>query len=386
MTCLSLGRISASGRRLTGGALTVMVSLWLGSACDETSPPAPTPLATTTHIVRDVDYSDRFFYFDHPLVFVGMNLASVFDLYRLVTPQEIQENPGINRFPAVAFVDSGGFGTDIDMAMRRIANGRSAAKANLRSDVQLLEFGVDYLFILVEQRVVGVELQQPLDPLQSLAVRYTNTAGKKIGGQYSDYGINVDFMSQETDTLVLELLFGGSALTRPDNQFGWLWSYAARAYYELGFNDIDPSALSISIVDQLTSRSDRTRPEGSTVRYLRIFGLDYTNADGSTGPNGSIDLIRVDYKRGLLHFPMELRVAPDSATAANYVLDAHVPLQGFAPAADSVAIWTDGQFAFTGAYQVQWDQARRIYSEFLNSADLEAASQYLIRATRFEEP
>ena len=75
------------------------------------------------------------------------------------------------------------------------------------------------------------------------------------------------------DPLVLEILWSGPN-SWPGSDYGWTWAYMMRHIYNLGLSNIDGDTFTLEIEDNLSNRLDATRPVGSTVPYIRIFGLD----------------------------------------------------------------------------------------------------------------
>ncbi len=347
-------------------------------------------------LIRDVDYVRRkYFYFDHPLVFVGVDESQAIDVYITVTPSDIQINPDINRLPGYAFVDRDGFGDDIDAAVAALRAG-SGIPPNIQNDFRLLEPERDYRFAVdQDNNFVGIELTQPLtDPNKSLAVSYTNRRHKRIGGTFTGLGIPVSNDPAQRDTLVLELLWPRETEARPDSRdFGWLWGYQMRHIYNLGLSNIDPTTFTLEIQDLLNPRLDQTQPEGSSVPYVRIFGLDRTDASGTGPPDGRVDLdgTLIDFNLGILAFPTQIRAFVDDSTGAGDSLAARAevarleaigqrsPFTGFAPDTSLVAAWTDSVFQFNGRYLAQYQKARRIYEDFLNETDELDVNQYVIR-------
>ncbi len=347
-------------------------------------------------VIRDVDYVRRkYFYFDHPLVFVGVDEREPIDVYVTVTPSEIQIDPEINRLPGYAFVDHDGFGEDIDAAVVALKVG-AGIPPNIQNDFRLLEPERDYRFAVdQDNNFVGIELVQPLtDPNKSLAVSYTNRRHKRIGGSFSELGIPISPDPAQRDTLVLELLWPRDTEARPDSRdFGWLWGYQMRHIYNLGLSNIDPNTFSLEIQDLLNPRLDQTRPEGANVPYIRIFGLDRTDVSGTGPPDGRVDLdgTLIDFNLGILAFPTSIRAFVDDSTGAGDSLAARAevarleaigqrtPFTGFAPDTSLVAQWTDSLFQFNGRYLDQYVKARRIYEDFLNENDELDVNQYVIR-------
>ena len=401
--------------RLFTAALLISLGLALAlAACSDSveSPGQPTT-KTDTHIIRDLDFiKGTYFFFDHPLVYVGPEDASPIDVYLELLPADIAADPTISRQEGIGLVDRDGFGTDINLFMAEVAdtltaNGtlsldeaiyavaRQDSSMGLRnSNFRLLEATVDYWFVTdPNDEVVGIELADPLERFntRSLATRYTNVVQAEgtswrtygVGGNISDWGIPFNPNIGEHDRLVLEILHAGRD-SWPGLDFGYTWSFMMRHVYDLGFNNIAPASFSLDIEDIFDMRLDRTRPEGSDVPYIRIFGLDRTDEAGTGPPDGRIDLTTgiVDLEKGLLHMPFwrTLVLFPNPGwvdMVDSQGLIAHV---GFWPDTTHVSAWTDGDFQFDGEYEEQWRKSRLIYWEGLTPLDEPLLHQYNIHA------
>ena len=350
------------------------------AACSDDPTETTKPPVVETHLIRDVDYvKNTSYWVDDPGSFVGASVAG-FEVWRTVIPADLVVDPTITRVPGWAIPDPPGDGASFTDAASRINSGsrpRAYFKPYPDSVVSVslspesfsrLELGADYAVVpdaLNPSMILGIELLEPIPVTaqRALAIRYLNSLGTPIGGSYATYGV-IDPATGEpvvpnssADTLMLEMIKPRDP--RPTGPFGSTWPFAMRHVYDLGFTDIDPATLTIVIEDVLSVRKNPRRPEGSQVPYLRIFGLDQTDASGSGPPDGLVDPTFVDFARGRLTFPDLRAFAPDSAR---------------------VAEWTDGQFAFDGPYQGQYETAKRIYTELLNSTQEMDVHQYVIRA------
>jgi hypothetical protein len=336
------------------------LSLGLFLSCDDDSPAKPEQpeFAIETHVIRDIDYvKDKYFYFDDPAHFLGLRVFDPqIEVYRTVTPADLIRDPTILRLPGWVMADSAGDGQAIRDAAAVISNGGIPARA-LRQDFERLQPGADYDFIIdaLSQRTVGIKLVDPVpaSALKAIGVTYINEDGTPVGGTYATLGVG------SSDSLMLEMLKAPDP--RPQGSFGTTWRLAARNVYYLGTRDIRPNALTVGIEDVLdATRPDPTSPAGSSVSYLRIFGLDQTGSDGSGPPDGLVDPWFVDLTAGILVFPSAESFAPDS---------------------EFVDMWTDGLFAFTDPYQAQYDKSGRIYDELLNPTAQLDVHQYNIMVT-----
>ena len=175
----------------------------------------------------------------------------------------------------------------------------------------------------VTDRAIGIELIKPISTGEVLAAAYVNEAGDTIG----DYG--EPWSRDENAPLLLELIW--SSLPLPEGPFGYTWAYMMRNIYNFDLYNIDMSTLDIDI-REIANRPDTSTPDSSSVPWIRIFGLDQTDATGSGPPDGKVDLTTgvVDAIGSRLVFPS---------------------LTPFDPDPGDVEQWTNGEFAFTGRYE-----------------------------------
>jgi len=330
---------------------------------DSTTPPPPEP-TVETHTIRDVDYvKDRYFLFDDPADgFLGPENEDSLQVFLQLMQIDLAMDPSILRLKGWAIPDPLGDGQAIwDAAATLNAHG---TPNGVRWDYRLLTPGDDYDVITdtgIAKTILGIVLDDSvLVPQRAIGVRYKNVAGEWVGGSYHTLGV-IDFatgqpppLNSPGDLLMLKMLRAPDP--DPNGPYGSTWALEMRNVYDLGFHITDPGDLAIQIEDVLTARSDATSPVASGVRYVRIFGLDRPS-----GPlDGKVDVDFLDLGRGRLWFP---------------------DLHAFAPDPANVNDWTDGQFAFTGPYQAQYDKAWRIYTDLLNASDENDVHQYVIKAT-----
>lgn len=342
--------------RLLRATLVLATSAPLFLCCEDETPPGPEIPAVETRSIRDVDYvKDRFFFIDDPAFFIGAN-ESTLDVFLTVTAQDLAKDPSIVRAPAWVTPDPYGDGQWITDGAERLKIG-ARPFSGLYQDFRLLQPGVDYDLIHSSTGdLIGVALRAAVPPTaqKTLAMRYVNLNAAPIGGSYSSYGINAT-----PDTLILEMIKAPDP--RPDGPFEYTWLLMMRNVYYLGWHNIDFEALSVRIEDVITARAHPSRPVGSDVPYLRIFGLDLTDSLETGPPDGQIDgfSYQLDLSKGFLFFPDPRAFAPDTVL---------------------VNTWTDGEFNFTGPYEAQYEKAGWIYNANLNPSEREEFHQYLIKA------
>ncbi len=251
----------------------------------------------------DEQFPDRFFHPDERYI----------DVYRSVPASQSNLE---NTTWGVAYIDELGDGSGIGV-------GENFEKRQFK----LLEPINDYRFVLDAEtdRVIGIELLRSVSTGEVLAVTYINERGDTIG----DYGAPA-FSKDQDDPLLFELIWPAEAL--PNGPFGYTWAYMMRNVYNLGLSKIDRSTLQIEILE-IANRPNPANPDSSSVPWIRIFGLDQTDDQG-TGPYDN----RVDLTTGLIDPDRGTVVFPD--------------LTPFDPDPDNVAEWTNGEFAFTGRYEV----------------------------------
>jgi hypothetical protein len=275
---------------------------------------------TETKTIRDIDYvKNKYFFLDLPAsnVFFTPKEGEI-EVFESVYSWERTVNPDLVTFYGRAWVDRFGDGSDIKNAVSLLKQGQTPPPFQ-EADFKLLQLGDDYRFVLnsEDESVLGIELVQAIEDNKILAVRYVNDRGDTIGN-YNDF----------TDTLALEIIKPRDPL--PTDDFGYTWHFMMRHIYNLGLSNIDGGTLELEIEDT-SNRLETSTPEGSTVPYLRIFGLDRTDESGVGPPDNRIDLTTglIDLQQGILTFPT---------------------LRPFDPPPDLVAEWTDSSFSFTGDY------------------------------------
>jgi hypothetical protein len=340
-------------------AIVPLAVLVLSCDDDTSTPPPPKPVTTTAYI-RDADYiADKYFYFADPRAYIGPRIIDAhIEVFMSMFPIEIGQGIKIP-IPGWAIPDSVGDGQAIRDAADVIKVG--GLPNGVRSSFELLTYGTDYDFIRDPQTnlIVGVAIPYigllPAVAHRALAVRYVNEFNQAVGGDYRSLGI------ADSDSLMLKMLRAPDP--HPHGLFGSVWRLMIRNVYNVGFTNIDPDGLKVSIEDVLNpTRTNRSTPEGSTVPYLRIFGLDMTDADGSGPPDGKIDLTlgNFDLINGILVLPDVRPFAPDPA---------------------NVEQWTDSQFAFTEQYQAQYDISKNLYDRILTDIEAQESHQYVLKVS-----
>ena len=344
-----------------------IAALALFPACsdDSSTPNQPVPDERTLTEIRDVDYiHGRFFYFDDPAMFIGPNAGTV-KVYRTVTATDLQINPALVSIGGWAAPDPEGWGHGIGDIIFPLNAGELPTNA-IEQDFEQLQLDVDYTFIRSPSNnaVIGIALAEAIPDTEerALAVSYVTIDGWAIGGTYEQMAVTEAAPDYSPERLVLELI--KEPVPDPAGAFPTTWKLEMRNVYDLGKTNIHAASMEVDIVDVLLTRSDPSIPNGSTVPYLQIFGLDQEGAFGS--PDGKIDITpaRVDLEQGLLFFPLAKAFHPDPS----YVDE-----------------WTDGVFAFTGAYQEQYDKSLAIYAEKLTPTRENEVHQYVIKVLSKQE-
>lgn len=313
--------------------LTVIASKEEGETSSSTFTPRGGVLGQTEERrIRSIDYvKNIYFYLDNPYdpIFADSATARAkrpaldsLDVYEYVTPIEIQiaeQNSQnlVTQF-ARAFVDRSTRGQDLRDAWAAVQAGQDPPPFQ-EGNFRLLQEGQDYLPVLDinTDLVVGIEMLRPVVNGKALAVSYANKGGDLVGSIYD--------LSLPPDTLYLELIKPIGA--NPNNEFGYTWDYMMRNIYNLGLSNIDEATLDIEIEDLVGNRLNPTVPEGSSVPWIRVFGLDQTDQFGTGPPDNRIDLKtgQIDFERGTITFPS---------------------LRPFDPNPVQTAAWTDSAFSF----------------------------------------
>jgi hypothetical protein len=345
---------------------TLIASKQEGQTSSATFAPSGGALGQTEEVtIRDVDYiSNKYFYFADPRDFIGPRPENPnIEVYRTVLPQDVITHPDIQRMAGWVMPDSAGDGKSIRDAAAVLKAGGTPAEAE-KEDFQLLTFGVDYDFIIdaTTNATTGIQLFDPIpnNALKALGVRYINSRGQAVGGSFHSLGV-----AAGDSTLMLKMLKAPDPHPNPPGKhvrYGSTWKLMIRNIYNLGLTNIDPTSLKVDIEDILnTTRLNSDTPQGSDVKYLKIFGLDQTDRTGTGKPDGLIDLNNyIDLTNGLLTFPS---------------------IDAFAPDTSLVRKWTEGKFQFTGQYAAQYDTSRAIYDKLLNPTEEQDHYQYLIRVS-----
>ncbi len=346
-------------RRILSAFVWVLIlTAFLPLACSEDTVviPPDDEIQKEERLILDVNYVNNvYFFLDNPYgPFIQPRVGEL-EVFESVTEVE-RLNPEMIAFYGLAFVDTTARGTQIREAKAAFDAGLETPPRE-EGYFRLLEFATDYRYVLdiVDESVLGIELLQRVDNNRILAVRYINELGDSIG-DYRQFPHNVPVGQEEDFPIFLELIKPRNP--RPYSNFGYTWHFMMRNIYNLGMYYIDPGTLEIEIED-LSNRPVTTYPEGETVPYIRIFGLDRYDESGLNEPDGLIDLQAglINFQRGLLTFPS---------------------LRPFDPLMNDVAEWTAGDESFI----VPDDYERLglanpvIYDEYLSGTDLQKAHRY----------
>ena len=333
------------------------------------SPTGGTLGQAETRTIRDVDYvKNKYFFFNDPLDGPRpLPREETVEVFQTVTPTELLVDKTIVPLPGWVMPDSTADASQIAANAALLDAGQQPLNAKTE-DFRLLTVGEDYEFILDAdtEQIIGIEMFEsiPNSALKSIGLSYTAENGARFGGTFNSLGIRdpttgvVPPPNTAGDLLVLRMLKAPDP--SPVGPFGSTWGNMIRYIYNLGLTNIDGNSLEIDIEDILnTQRLNSDTPEGSEVKYLKIFGLDQTDRTGNGEPDGLVDLSlgRVDLTNGLLLFPS---------------------FEAFAPDTNRVTEWTDTTFQFTGEYEEQYNASKRIYTERLNAVDEQEAHQYVI--------
>jgi hypothetical protein len=314
-----------------------------------------------TRIIADINYVDNtYFFLDNPNgPFIRPHVGEI-EVW--VSVNEIErQNTEIITFFGLAFVDTTARGNPIRDAKAAFEAGQDTPPRE-EGYFKLLEFGMDYRYVLdiEDESVFGIELIRRVEDNKILAVRYINEYGDSIG-DYAQFPM-IGFPGEEEDfPIFLEVIKPRNP--RPTNQFGYTWDFMMRFIYNLGLTDIDASTLEIEIED-LSNNIINTQPEGESVPYIRIFGLDRFDEYGNQEPDNRVDLQAglIDFNRGLLTFSS---------------------LRPFDPNIADVAQWTAGDDSFIVPDDyVNLNLANStIYDDYLTGIELQMARRYNIVVT-----
>ncbi|MCK5641100.1 MAG: hypothetical protein KAJ19_09895, partial [Gammaproteobacteria bacterium] len=338
----------------------IILLVFIGVSCSE-DPVIIIPdeeIQKETRIIADINYVDNtYFFLDSPYgPFIQPKVGEI-EVFVSVTPIERQQNPELHTHFGLAFVDTTAQGGAIRAAKAAFEAGQETPPRE-EAYFRRLIFGTDYRYVLdvEDESFVGIELIRRIEDSKVLAVRYVNEYGDTIG-DYAQYPVGFPG-EEENYPIFLEVIKPRNP--RPTSQLGYTWDFMMRCIYNLGLTDIDAPTLEIEIED-LSINIINTHPEGETVPYIRIFGLDRSDEYGDPEPDNRIDLQAglIDFNRGLLTFPS---------------------LRPFDPNINDVERWTEGDDSFIVPDDyVNLNLANPIiYDEYLTGTDLQQARRYNI--------
>jgi hypothetical protein len=347
--------------------MTVIASKQEGETSGASFSPTSGGLGQTERrTIRDIDYiRDKYFWLNDPKSFALPADEANFniDVWVEINPGDKLAQPDLDWMPGKAFYDPNGDGAAINTAAQEILAGQKPTAPFVKQDFKRLLEGRDYSFIqdFDTKEVLGIVLTQRVAEDKALAINYVTTEDAVnapgspfvIGGPYSQYRIPLGTGGAERDTMMLELLKAKNP--RSTGEFGAVWNFMMRNFYNLGLTFIDPDNFELSINDN-TPRLDTSAPTGSTIPYIQIFGLDQVDGvTNSPGHDGRIDApsVYLNTTTGILQFPA---------------------LNAFAPPHDSVEIWTDGGFSFLAdsTTRAQYAKSDTMYTGYLTNPLVEA--------------
>lgn len=310
--------------------LTVIASKEEGETSSSSfTPRGGTIGQTEERRIRSIDYVKNIYFFldnpyDLPALPPPYTIADLrpildsLDVYESVTPQEIQFDPNIPTIRGLAYVDSSAIGENIRQAVADLKAGMPTAPVQSQLFRRLIP-NEDYqpVIDINSQRVIGIELNRAVPNNKALAVSYsnriTNDLGVGVGSRWDP-----TITDAQGDTLYLELIKPLGA--NPNDDFGYTWHFMMRNIYNLGLSSIDKETLEIEIEDLVDNRLNRTIPVGSTVPWIRVFGLDQTDQFGTGPPDNRVDLSDIiDFTRGTLTFPSLTPFNQSDALTAEFV-------------------------------------------------------------------
>lgn len=159
--------------------------------------------------------------------------------------------------------------------------------------------------------LVAIDMRTQMDQSDVLAVVYTvvDAAGQVV----AQVGDNPSLSSERTQEIDADAtkkyyrmkLLKGLVTDARNDQRVHVFNYVLRNIYSLGGTNIDPATFELRI-EQTTSQ-DGLPAQANGVDYIRIFGLDWRNAQGELTPDGRVeadDPLVFDLVKGLLKFPL----------------------------------------------------------------------------------
>ncbi len=278
--------------------------------------------------IADYNYIKRqFFYFETP----GDSFT--------VPQMGFVGHPAIRYFPVYGGADNDEIEVFVSIETNELQNYQGGAKFQLRACVDPENDGVDgteadyiedWYSLLTENddygqgdysliqlisadskiRYMGIRLNQPLDDMKALAIRYRCDNGTP---DYTADDFNVgDYKNFEGDpasTVYLAELVCPLADDMNDPElhgaFWSTWNMMFRNVYSLGSAGSEDAAIKVRIENVSTILGTKYIQEQTEKSYLRIFGLDQENTEGLRIADDLIDDRKgiVNYYYGYIMFP-----------------------------------------------------------------------------------
>ncbi|MBD3348909.1 MAG: hypothetical protein GF400_06895, partial [Candidatus Eisenbacteria bacterium] len=162
----------------------------------------------------------------------------------------------------------------------------------------------DYVIARSQNNVqVGIiEFLRPVAASSVIAVSYTTTEGRVVGGMGQDGALRLKMIKKD----------GGIP-----QDWAPIRNHELKNVYDLGSEDIPEEGFELTIRKRSSTGEDPDVNEDG-VPYLQIFGLDTEDLSGNPTPDNIVDYERIDFERGYLLFPHYTPFCPAYDETTNF--------------------------------------------------------------------
>jgi hypothetical protein len=357
----------------------LIAGLLLVAGCDPDESEVSEDVQVSDHVIYSSDYlNHRFFRLDLPLQEIpnGRVQGDEILLESIRIFQLLPGQPDVGDVANVAaYVDSLGFGTwweGIDFNKPHLFGSRWR------------EFEVSSWDPLLDAdgKLIAVDLRTPMADEDILAVVYEI---KLANGSIVPVG---DFPGLDEPVQLVE---GGEGyyyrmklLKAPvSDQEAFTFQYVLRNIYSLGAANLDFGTFDLRIERNVPAGAGSPHLDENGLDYIRIFGLDRDDSQGSGNPDGMVDLwdpFLFDLQRGLLKFPQDFPMpfAPGGNPNGRWEEAGAIAEATYAAYADTSAFVWDLSF-------LQYNQTWQLYDPVIYPPEYPQFARFRIIATYLSE-